>query len=97
MSEGAIPGFDARQIEAFVQDGYVRVDQEPQQVEQLFDAQRDPRELHDLSGDEPATLERLRGVADSYMKTPVDWGASPTREISELELGHLRALGYAIP
>jgi hypothetical protein len=25
------------------------------------------------------------------------WGESPTREIEELELNQLRALGYAIP
>ena len=46
---------------------------------------------------DPESLERLAAVADAYLELRPDWGEVPTREISELELKHLRALGYAIP
>lgn len=77
---------------------YVRVEQEPETVEQLFNAEGDPGELRDRARDDPDTLKHLRAVADAYLenKRP-DWGAPPTREVGELELGHLRALGYAVP
>jgi arylsulfatase A-like enzyme len=64
--------------------------------EQLFDASDDPRELHDLAAEEPETLERLRAVADDYYETEPSWGEGPTRELDELELNLLRALGYKI-
>ena len=32
-----------------------------------------------------------------YLEGQPVWGEAPTREISELELNHLRALGYAMP
>jgi hypothetical protein len=35
-------------------------------------------------------------VADAYMAEQPVWGDAPTREIGELELNLLRALGYAI-
>jgi len=76
---------------------YVRTDQEGPPLEQLFDADSDPRELHDRSKQEPEVLERLRGIADSYVQAPLAWGAAPKREIDELELNQLRALGYAVP
>jgi hypothetical protein len=31
------------------------------------------------------------------METQPPWGEAPTREIDQLELNQLRALGYAIP
>ena len=64
--------------------------------EQLFDARDDPRELRDLAADEPETLERLSALADDYYATEPSWGAAPTRELDELELNLLRALGYKI-
>ena len=76
---------------------YVRMDQEDgKRREQLFDASNDPRELRDLSVLEPEALERLSAVADSYFETKPVWGETPTREIDELELNLLRALGYQI-
>ena len=42
-------------------------------------------------------MERLRSVAEAYLETTPAWGDAPTREIGELELNQLRALGYAIP
>ncbi len=76
---------------------YVRVSQAGRQIEQLFDATDDPRERHNWADDRPDDLERLSAEADRYLELAPDWGASPKREISELELNHLRALGYAIP
>jgi arylsulfatase A-like enzyme len=79
---------------------YVRVEVENQpeaRVEQLFDARDDPREIRDRSEEEPEALERLRAEADAYYETQPTWGEAPTREIGELELNLLRALGYKLP
>ena len=76
---------------------YVRIEQdEDRNREQLFDARDDPRELRDLAAEEPEVLERLRTAADDYYETEPTWGDAPTREIDELELNLLRALGYQI-
>jgi arylsulfatase A-like enzyme len=77
---------------------YVRVEQSgDRRTEELYDAREDPRELRDLAAEEPETLERLRAAADEYYETEPTWGEAPTREIGELELNLLRALGYQIP
>ena len=77
---------------------YVRVKQAgDRHSEELFDARDDPRELRDRRAEEPETFERLRTAADAYYETQPDWGEAPTREIGELELNLLRALGYQIP
>jgi hypothetical protein len=76
---------------------YVRTEQaEGSRSEQLFDASDDPRELRDLAAEQPEELARLRAAADSYYETKPSWGEAPTREIDELELNLLRALGYQI-
>jgi arylsulfatase A-like enzyme len=66
-------------------------------IEQLFDASDDPDELRDRAADDPETLARLRAIADTHLAAEPTWGDPPTREIDELELNLLRALGYAIP
>ena len=76
---------------------YVRSVEGTAPVEQLFDADEDPRELQDVAADRTEDVERLRGLADVYLKQTPPWGETPTREIGELELNQLRALGYAIP
>ncbi len=76
---------------------YVRTGLSPRRREQLFDSQGDPGELEDRAADNPEVLERLRSVAEAYLETTPAWGDAPTREIDELELNQLRALGYAIP
>jgi arylsulfatase A-like enzyme len=76
---------------------YVRVQQENGVIEQLYDASDDPRELRDRAGEDSDTRERLAALADSYLELPPVWGEAPKREIGELELNHLRALGYAVP
>jgi len=66
-------------------------------IEQLFDASDDPDELRDRASDDPETLARLGAIADTHIAAEPPWGDAPTRELDELELNLLRALGYAIP
>ncbi len=83
-----------------VRDGtlrYVRVPSADAPVERLFDAGRDPRELDDRAREQPDDVARLRAIADGYLAAPPRWGAAPRRELDELELNQLRALGYAVP
>ena len=76
---------------------YVRVSDRGRRLEQLFDADADPAELSDRAAEDPESLARLRSTADAYLESTPPWGESPRREIDELELNQLRALGYAIP
>ena len=75
---------------------YVRSGPEGELVEHLFDSQEDPREQRNLADEYPDRVDQLSAVADDYLKTKPDWGEVPTRELTELELGHLRALGYVV-
>lgn len=70
-------------------------DQPP--AEELFDAASDPKELEDVLESQPEVAERLRDLADTQLESKPPWGEAPKREIGELELNQLRALGYAIP
>ena len=62
----------------------------------FYDARDDPHERIDRAMDNPDELARLGAAADQYLELQPDWGEAPRREIGELELNHLRALGYAI-
>jgi arylsulfatase A-like enzyme len=66
-------------------------------IEELFNADEDPMELSDIAESEPELVERLRAIAEAELEEPPYWGEAPTRELDELELNQLRALGYAIP
>lgn len=74
---------------------FIRVDSENGRLEQLFDASEDELELRDVAGERGEDLEKLSQVADAYMAREPVWEVS-RRELSELELGQLRALGYAV-
>ncbi len=76
---------------------YVRVEEPGGPKEELFDVRDDPRELRDRSSEEEETLARLGAVADEYSEKEPSWGEAPTRELDQLELNLLRALGYALP
>jgi len=76
---------------------FVRVEQSHEYIDQLFDRTNDPLELEDRAHLEPEAVERLRAVADGYLQEAPVWGRAPKKELSELELNHLRALGYALP
>jgi hypothetical protein len=84
---------------AIVDDGhrYVWIKQYGSEVEQLFDRRDDPAELRDRSQDQPEELARLRALAEHQLALEPEWGDTPTRELDEIELNQLRALGYAVP
>jgi arylsulfatase A-like enzyme len=75
---------------------YVRIDA-AERVEYLFDRSDDPAELKDRLEDEPEARDALAKAADDYLAKKPSWGDAPTRELGELELNQLRALGYALP
>ncbi len=64
--------------------------------EELFDASDDPLELRDRLAENAQDVARLSAMAEEYYEAKPSWGESPTREIGELELNLLRALGYQI-
>jgi arylsulfatase A-like enzyme len=76
---------------------YVKLAQEGDAYEQLFNAAIDPRELIDQATAEPQKLVELREIGDRYLEQGPRWGEAPTRDLSEMELNQLRALGYALP
>jgi arylsulfatase A-like enzyme len=76
---------------------YVRSLQNGRKIEQLFDATEDPKELRDHAPRDAEAVERLSKQADSYLELQPTWGKVPSKTLSELELGQLRALGYAVP
>jgi arylsulfatase A-like enzyme len=76
---------------------YVRSESPDGPVEQLFDASDDPSETRDLATEQPETVERMAAEAEAYSEEEPVWGEPPTRELDEMELKLLRALGYAIP
>ena len=66
--------------------------------EELFDATTDPAELEDLSASEAGIAESLRERALAYLESEPVWTEEvPSLELDELELNHLRALGYSLP
>jgi arylsulfatase A-like enzyme len=76
---------------------YVLIEQGSVVIEQLFDAADDPHELRDRVREDPENAARLRELAEAFLERRPEWDEAPTREIGELELNHLRALGYAVP
>jgi arylsulfatase A-like enzyme len=76
---------------------YLRMEDGGRRFEMLFDASTDPAERKNLSPEDPEDLARLRSAADAYLASPPMWGEAPRREIGELELNQLRALGYVVP
>jgi choline-sulfatase len=93
------PGVDPQNMVAVLDDEYryVRVDQHSGRIEQIFDYREDPAEMRDRLGDKPDGLANLQQIAETYLGQQPPWGSSPRREINELELNQLRALGYALP
>jgi arylsulfatase A-like enzyme len=66
-------------------------------TEQLFDSEGDPTERVNHSQSDPEELARLRAMGESYLELAPPWGDAPTRDLNEMELNQLRALGYALP
>jgi arylsulfatase A-like enzyme len=66
--------------------------------EELYDAERDPRELEDRAEDEPEVAARMREQAKQYLALEPPWKQPAQKlELDEIELDQLRALGYAVP
>jgi arylsulfatase A-like enzyme len=67
--------------------------------EELFDAKADAEERQDVSAQHPEVAERLRALAEEHAKRPpAEWSAgNHALELDEMQLGQLRALGYAVP
>ena len=65
-------------------------------LEELFDARSDPKELRDFSEERSEALESMRLRASELAEIEPVWGKPETRDLSELELNQLRALGYEI-
>ncbi|MBW2229948.1 MAG: sulfatase [Deltaproteobacteria bacterium] len=78
---------------------YVRREAVPggEVTEEVFDSRLDPDETRNRLDQDAEALLRLREAADSYLELTPEWGEAPTRELGELELNQLRALGYALP
>jgi arylsulfatase A-like enzyme len=66
-------------------------------IEELFDSGNDPFELENIASKHSEIVDRLREVAESQLEASPPWGETPRRELGELELNQLRALGYALP
>jgi len=65
-------------------------------IEELFDARSDPSELKDFSKERSEDFESMRQRASELAESDPVWGKPETRDLSELELNQLRALGYEI-
>jgi arylsulfatase A-like enzyme len=65
---------------------------------QLFDVQSDPNEKRNLAAAQPEVVERLEVLLREHLSGPEpEWGPPQHVELSDMELGQLRALGYALP
>jgi arylsulfatase A-like enzyme len=75
---------------------YVRKVEQGEVVEELFERTDDALELVDRSAEDPERLAAMRARAEALaLESPV-WGAPETRDLTELELNQLRALGYKV-
>jgi len=75
---------------------YVNQVQDSETIEELFDARSDPKETRDVSRERTEDLEKMRSRAKELAKIDPVWGEPEKRDLSELELNQLRALGYDI-
>jgi arylsulfatase A-like enzyme len=68
----------------------------PERTE-LYDKSADPREQHNIAGEQPEVTERLTERAVGYLKSPLPpWGETPSVEVDEMQMNQLRALGYGV-
>jgi arylsulfatase A-like enzyme len=67
------------------------------EVVELFDHRSDPREKSNVLADQPELGSRMEEQAKAYLGRPaLSWGAPLEVEVSDLERGQLRALGYVV-
>ncbi len=82
-----------------VQRGSLRLfhDAAPGGADELYDLAADPGEKLDLAARRPDEAAALRDEARAYLATPLpDWGGPEARELDEMHLNQLRALGYVL-
>jgi len=75
---------------------YVRKVEQGKVVEELFERTADAPEIVDRSAEDAGRLAALRARADALAVEAPVWGAPETRDLTELELNQLRALGYKV-
>ena len=68
---------------------------EPPQIE-LYDAAADPDEQRNRAADEAETVAAFRTEAERYLADRPTEGRAEVREIDEMRLQQLRALGYVV-
>jgi arylsulfatase A-like enzyme len=75
-------------------EGHAVYERLPRPLVQLFDLAGDPHERHDLAGERPADVARLKDLAgDTWECRPYPWQAARA-EWDEKSLETLRSLGY---
>jgi len=75
---------------------YVRFETPGGLREELLDSDADPFALADVAAARPDAVARMRERADRLAVEAPVWGEPETRELTELELNQLRALGYKV-
>lgn len=75
---------------------YIHQQVDDEGTEELFDSRTDPSELEDVSAEQEAAVAALRERGRELAEMDPVWGIPERREINELELNQLRALGYEI-
>jgi len=83
---------DEKRLEWAATDGRWRAVWGSDGVVRLFDHAQDPREEHDLAGEQPQIAERLKASSQSSLHGGVEGVQAP---MDEAALRDLRALGYA--
>jgi arylsulfatase A-like enzyme len=64
---------------------------------ELYDLSSDPGERNNLARVRPEEVAQLRRQAETHLATPPpEWGAPEDRELDEMRLQQLRALGYVV-
>jgi len=80
-----------------IQEGRYRLHYRKGMPPELYDAQTDPGEQHDLAAEQPERTRELLQKIGRYVEAPEpSWGGPSRVTISEMEAGHLRALGYVV-
>jgi hypothetical protein len=65
--------------------------------DELYDRRVDPGEHRNVAARRPDDVQALRALADAYLATPApDWGVPEERQLDEMRLNQLRALGYVM-
>jgi arylsulfatase A-like enzyme len=67
------------------------------EIAEIYDLSVDPGERRNLKASPPEWAAPLQEELQSQLEQPVPWGEASEVEVSDLERGQLRALGYLLP